>query len=171
GLNAPPVGIDIVTDASQLVPWQGTEAEPFPDGDMPGNFALKIWADREDLQAIMDAYFRCNPIFGGSEQKCMSSHVYPGDMVGDVGGVYDAGTVTGGGTGGGTVGGNWGGTIGGVIGSSGAVLEQAAPATGSIGTVTGTTAVTGATKDITAGTAVLNKASVLDSEPLLLKQR
>lgn len=171
GLNAPPVGIDIVTDASQLVPWQGTEAEPFPDGDMPGNFALKIWADREDLQAIMDAYFRCNPIFGGSEQKCMSSHVYPGDVVGDVGGVYDAGTVTGGGTGGGTVGGNWGGTIGGVIGGSGAVLEQAAPATGSIGTVTGTTAVTGATKDITAGTAVLNKTSVLDSEPLLLKQR
>lgn len=87
--------------------------------------------------------------------------MYPGDVVGDVGGVYDAGTATGGGT----VGGNWGGTVGGVIGSSGAVLEQATPATGSIGTVSG------ATKDITAGTAVLNKTSVLDSDTLLLKQR
>ncbi len=89
GLNAPPVGIDIVTDASELVPWLGTAAESFPDGDMPGNFALKIWGDREDLQSIIQAYFRCNPIFGGSEQQCVNGRVSPGDVVGDVGGVLE----------------------------------------------------------------------------------
>ena len=96
GLNAPPVGIDIVTDSSQLVPWLGTTPEAFPDGNMPGNFALKLWGDREELQSIVQAYFRCNPIFGGSEQQCVSNVSFPGGVVGglDTGAVLDAGTVT-----------------------------------------------------------------------------
>lgn len=82
GLNQPPVGIDIVTDSSTLVPWLGTQAESFPDGDMPGNFALKLWADRDDLRSIIEAYFRCNPIFGGSQQECTSNFTVPGSVAG-----------------------------------------------------------------------------------------
>lgn len=107
GLYEPPVGIDIVTDSSTLVPWQGTQAEPFPDGDLPGSFALKLWANREDLRAIMEAYFRCNPIFGGSQQQCTSNLTVPGGVLGsttgtvlepvtNTGGVVVGGAVVGG---------------------------------------------------------------------------
>lgn len=70
GLYAPPVGVDIATNATELVPWLGTQPEPFPDGDLDGNFALKLWADREDLNTIIAAYLRCNPLFGGSPASC-----------------------------------------------------------------------------------------------------
>ena len=149
GLNAPPVGIDIVTDSSELVPWQGTEAEPFPDGDMPGNFALKIWGDREDLQAIMQAYFRCNPIFGGSDQKCVSTRVFPTDVATNVDMVLETDNTTGDGV--------VGGTVGGVIVNTDAVLQPVKTFDSGTKTVSDT---------LSTGT-VLNKATLLNETRLL----